>query len=63
MRYWMEKFNPDKKDFTCVLVWIRLYSLLQEFWKEEVFSRVGKTLGSYVKTTKITWKKRYMAFA
>lgn len=27
MRYWIENFNLDKEDFTCVLVWIWLYSL------------------------------------
>ena len=53
MHYWTKKFNPDKEDFTCVPVWIRLYSLPQEFWNEGVFSRIGNTLGSYVKTTEI----------
>ena len=49
MHYWMEKFNLDKKDFTCVPVSIGLYSLPQEFWIEEVFSRIGNALGNYVK--------------
>ena len=63
MRYWTKKFNLDKEDFTCVPIWIKLYSLPQEFLNEEVFSRIGNTLGCYVKTTKITRQKRYMTFA
>ena len=63
MRYQIEKFNPNKEDFTCVPVRIRLYSLPQEFLNEEVFSSIGNTLGSYIKTMKITRKKRYTAFA
>ena len=62
MRYWMEKFNLDKEDFTCVPMWIRLYSLPQEFWNEEVFFGIGNTLGSYIKIVEITRKKRYTAF-
>lgn len=63
MRYWTKKFNLDKEDFTYVLVWIWIYSLPQELWNEEVFSRIGNNLSSYVKKTKITRQKRYMAFA
>ena len=63
MRYWTEKFNRDKEAFTCVPVWIRLYSLPQEFWNKEVFSGIGNTLGSYVKTSEITQQKRYITFA
>ena len=63
MRYWTEKFNLDKEDFTCVSVWIRLYFLPQEFWNEEVFSGIGNTLGSYIKIAEITLQKRYTSFA
>ena len=63
MRYWTEMFNPNKEDFTYVPIWIRLYSLPHEFWNEEVFSGIGNTLGSYIKTTKITQQKRYTTFA
>lgn len=34
IRYWTERFNPNKEYFTNVPVWIHLYSLFQEFWKE-----------------------------
>jgi hypothetical protein len=28
---WTKQFIPDKEDFTVAPVWIRLYSLLQEY--------------------------------
>jgi hypothetical protein len=31
LRFWTEKFNPKREDFSHALVWIRLYSLPQEF--------------------------------
>ena len=31
MKYWIEIFDPNTEDFTCVLVWIWLYSLPNEF--------------------------------
>jgi hypothetical protein len=31
LRFWMEKFIPELEDFTHALVWLRLYSLPQEF--------------------------------
>lgn len=36
LRFWMEKFNPDTEDFTRPPLWIRLYSLPQEYWDEEI---------------------------
>jgi hypothetical protein len=31
LRFWTERFSPDREDFTMAPVWIRLYSLPQEF--------------------------------
>jgi len=31
LRFWTERFSPDKEDFMMAPVWIHLYSLLQEF--------------------------------
>jgi len=36
LRFWMEKFNPDTEDFARPPLWIRLYSLPQEYWDEEI---------------------------
>ena len=35
LRNWMEKFIPKKEDLSWALVWIWMYSLLQEYWDEE----------------------------
>jgi hypothetical protein len=45
MRYWTERLSPEKEDFTSSLVWIRLYSLPQEFWHHETLAGIGDTLG------------------
>ena len=63
MKYWTKKFNPDNEDFTCVPVSIRLYSLPQEFWNEEILMGIGNTIGTYVKATKSTKQMCYMAYA
>lgn len=63
MRYWVEQFNSDKEDFTCIPIWIHLYSLPQEYWNEEILRDIGNTLGTYIKTAKATCQMRYTAYA
>jgi hypothetical protein len=31
LRYWIERFTPEKEEFMEAPVWVRLYSLAQEF--------------------------------
>jgi len=50
----MDRFIPKKEDFTFAAVWIRLYSLPQEFWLKEILTRIGNTLGRYVKSFEAT---------
>jgi hypothetical protein len=50
----MERFIPDKEDFTMAPVWIRLYSLLEEFWLDEILMGIGNIVGQYVKTSEAT---------
>jgi hypothetical protein len=50
----MDKFNPDKEDFTYSLVWVRLYSLPQKYWEEEYLVGIGNSLGVYFKSAKST---------
>jgi hypothetical protein len=52
LRFWTERFSPDKEDFTMAPVWIRLYSLPQELWLEEILTGIGNTIGLYVKHQK-----------
>lgn len=35
LKGWVERFNPDKEDLICDLVWIRLYLLPWEYWEED----------------------------
>jgi hypothetical protein len=44
-------------------VWLRLYSLPQEFWLEEVLAGIGNTIGVYVKSSEATKQQRYTSYA
>jgi hypothetical protein len=63
LRFWTEKFSPEKEDFTHAPVWLRLYSLPQEFWLEEVLAGIGNTIGIYVKSSEATKQRRYTSYA
>jgi len=51
LRPWKERFNPDTENVTIAPVWIRLYSLPAEYWKEEILIDIGNTLGAFVKVS------------
>jgi hypothetical protein len=63
MRYWTEKFNLDKEDFSNVPVWIRLYSLPQEYWDKDILTGLGNTLGKFIKILEATKQGKYIAYA
>jgi hypothetical protein len=63
LRFWTERFSPDKEDFTMAPVWIRLYSLPQEFWLEEILMGIGNTLGQYVRASEATRQRKYTSYA
>jgi hypothetical protein len=63
LRFWTEKFSPEKEDFAHAPVWIRLYSLPQEFWLEEVLAGIGNTIGIYVKSSEATKQRCYTSYA
>jgi len=44
-------------------VWIRLYSLPQEFWNQEIFKGISNTLGNFVKTSEIKKRGCYITYA
>jgi hypothetical protein len=54
LHFWTERFSPEKEDFTHALVWLRLYSLPQEFWLEEILAGIDNTIGIYVKASEAT---------
>ena len=39
-----------KEDFSWAPVWIRMFSLPQEYWDEETLKEIGNTLGTYVRS-------------
>jgi hypothetical protein len=63
LRFWTDRFSPDKEDFTMAPVWIRLYSLPQEFWLEEILMGIGNTVGHYVKASEATRQRKYTSYA
>jgi hypothetical protein len=63
MYFWMERFIPNKEEFTMARVWIRLYSFLQEFWLEEILMGIRNTVGHYVKTSESTKERKYSYYA
>ena len=63
LRFWTDRFNPEQEDFTRAPVWIRLYSLPQEFWLEEILMGIGNTVGQYVKASEATKIRKYTSYA
>jgi hypothetical protein len=63
MRFWTERFAPEKEDFTAASVWIRMYSLPREFWEPEILEGIGNTIGSFVKIYEVTKATRYISYA
>lgn len=63
LRNWTARFNPDKEDLTWAPVWIRLYSLPEEYWDEGLLKEIGNGLGEFVKAAEETKLRRYTSFA
>ena len=63
LREWKERFNPDKEDFSRAPVWIRMYSLPTEYWKEETLRDICNSLGTFIKASEETKTRRYTSTA
>jgi hypothetical protein len=63
MHPWKENFSLEKETFKNVPVWLRLYSLLLDYWLPSTFEEIGNKLGKYVKTSEATLKGRYTSYA
>jgi len=63
LRTWKERFNPDTENMTIAPVWLRLYSLPTEFWKEEILKDIGNTLGDFVKISEQTKQAKFVSYA
>jgi len=51
------------EDLTIAPVWIRLYSLLIEFWDDQILVDIGNTLGTFVKSSEQMKVGRYTTYA
>ncbi|GLJ28744.1 hypothetical protein SUGI_0566570 [Cryptomeria japonica] len=47
---WMPHFYPTPLAVYSEPVWIRLYNLLIEYWSEELWEKIGRTLGTLLET-------------
>jgi hypothetical protein len=63
LRFWTDRFCPEKENFSYAPVWIHLYSLPQEFWLEEILMGIGNTLGKHVKSSEATKQRKYTSYA
>lgn len=63
LRPWKERFSPDKENMTIAPVWIHLYALPSENWKEDIMVNLWNTLGVFVKVLEQTKKMRYTSYA
>ena len=63
LRNWVERFNPDTEKFSWALVWVRLYSLPQDYWDEETPKDVSNALGYFVKVVDQIRQQRYTSYA
>ena len=63
LRPWKEWFNSDRENLMTTQVWIRMYSLPTEHWKEEILTDIENTLGNFIKVSKKTKQRRYTSYA
>ncbi|XP_059066375.1 uncharacterized protein LOC131857693 [Cryptomeria japonica] len=47
---WIPNFDPRQASIEEIPVWIRLYNLPHEYWKEEVFKIIGDKLRRFIKS-------------
>lgn len=63
VKYWEERYNPEKEKMMDAPVWVRLFGLPDEFWDPEILEGIGNTIGSFVKIAEVTKRGKYNAYA
>ena len=58
-----ERFSPENENMWIAPVWIRLYSLPNEYWDAEILEDLGNCVGTFIKIFEQTKAQRYMAYA
>lgn len=60
---WKPRFSPDKEDFSWAPVWIRMYSLPVEYWRDETLEWIGNKLGTFIKIATETKTRKFTSYA
>jgi len=63
LREWAARFNPDKEDLSWAPIWIRMYSLPEEYWDEESLRDIGNGLGEFIKAAEEMKMPKYTSYA
>jgi len=63
IKEWTPKFIPDKEDLTWAPVWIRIYSLPDEYWDEDILKDIGNGIGEFIKAADETKSRKYTSYA
>jgi len=63
LRFMIERFVPEKEDFSHALVWICLYFFPQEFLLREILEGIKKMMGTFVKIVDSTRQGCYTSYA
>eukprot|EP00253_Pinus_taeda_P010874 PITA_10874 len=63
MKFWEERYNPEKEKMLDGPVWVRLFGLPDEFWDPEILEGIGNSIGSFVKIAEATKRGKYNAYA
>lgn len=56
-------FLPEKETFKQVPAWIRLFYLPIGYWGHVALEKIGNKLGSFIKASEATFKRRYTSCA
>eukprot|EP00253_Pinus_taeda_P025482 PITA_25482 len=63
LRNWKPRFNPDNEDLAWAPVWIRLFSLLDEYWEEQCLMKIGNGVGKYIRAAEETKNRKFISYA
>eukprot|EP00253_Pinus_taeda_P013029 PITA_13029 len=63
MKFWEERYNPEKEKLLEAPLWVRLFGLPDEFWDPEILEGIGNSIGSFVKAAEATHRGKYNSCA
>eukprot|EP00253_Pinus_taeda_P008691 PITA_08691 len=63
MKFWEERYNPEKEKLLEAPLWVRLFGLPDEFWDPEILEGIGNSIGSFVKAAEATRRGKYNSCA